>query len=85
MVKPVTLHDGRVVDSSSEDWRHECEARWILDKLPSRDARRCYLRGWQDPDTGRQRKGVLQLRGEDEVKRLEATMWALWHARKKSA
>ena len=26
---PVTLIDGRVVDSMSEEWRHECEARAV--------------------------------------------------------
>ena len=27
---PVSLYDGRVVDSYSEEWRAECEARSIL-------------------------------------------------------
>lgn len=27
---PVSLYDGRVVDSYSEEWRAECEARAIL-------------------------------------------------------
>jgi hypothetical protein len=38
----VTLIDGRQVDSASEDWRHECEARHVA-RLPSRDARRAYI------------------------------------------
>jgi hypothetical protein len=29
---PVTLRDGRVVCSSCECWRHECEARFVLTK-----------------------------------------------------
>ena len=29
-MRKVTLHDGREVDSSSEEWRAECEARHIL-------------------------------------------------------
>ena len=36
---PVPLHDGRVVCSSCEDWRHECEARAIM-KLGGTLARR---------------------------------------------
>lgn len=28
----VTLHDGQQVDSSSEAWRQECEARYVLAK-----------------------------------------------------
>lgn len=46
-MKPVTLHDGRTVDSSSEDWRAECEARHVLN-LPTRLARSTYLRRVRD-------------------------------------
>lgn len=38
----VTLIDGRQVDSASEDWRHECEARYVAE-LPGLEARRAYL------------------------------------------
>lgn len=38
----VTLIDGRQVDSASEPWRHECEARYVAN-LPSREARQGYL------------------------------------------
>lgn len=39
---PVFLIDGRSVDSSSEAWRHECEARAIL-ALPGVQLRRAFL------------------------------------------
>lgn len=38
----VRLIDGRQVDDYSEEWRHECEARYIAN-LPSREARQGYL------------------------------------------
>lgn len=38
----VTLIDGRQVDSASEAWRHECEARHVA-RLPDRQARRDYV------------------------------------------
>jgi hypothetical protein len=38
---PVTLRDGRVVCSSCECWRHECEARHVLAK--PNDEKRDYL------------------------------------------
>lgn len=38
----VTLHDGRQVDSWSEAWRAECEARHVL-AMPNIHARRVYL------------------------------------------
>lgn len=41
-MNPVQLHDGRTVDSSSEEWRLECEARAVLE-MPTRAARRKYL------------------------------------------
>ena len=74
-MNPVTLHDGRVVDSSGEDWRHECEARALLGWSLAR--RRDHLYGWKD-DGGRIHKGVEQIRGRAEVTRLEFTMLALW-------
>ena len=38
----VTLIDGRQVDSYSQDWRAECEARQVL-AMPDIQARRTYL------------------------------------------
>lgn len=38
----VRLIDGRQVDSASEEWRHECEARHVAN-LPTREARQAYL------------------------------------------
>ena len=40
---PVTLRDGRVVCSSCESWRFECEARYVLTK--PNDEKRDYLEG----------------------------------------
>jgi hypothetical protein len=38
----VSLIDGREVDSTSEEWRHECEARYIAN-IPTREQRHDYL------------------------------------------
>lgn len=76
----VTLHDGRVVDSWSEEWRHETEARAILD-MPTKGQRQDFLYGELD-ERGKARGGVLARRGEGEVHRLETTILALWEARK---
>lgn len=38
----MTLIDGRQVDSYSDDWRAECEARQVL-AMPDIQARRTYL------------------------------------------
>jgi hypothetical protein len=77
----VTLLDGSQVLSDSEEWRHECEARFILD-LPTLALRRNYLHGKRDDRTGEMKGGILQRRGEAAVKRLEATMLAIWRAKK---
>lgn len=87
----VTLIDGRQVDSSSEEWRHECEARAIL-AIPGIRWRRAHLYGemesvringkWTDKRTIR---GIEQVRGKAEVQRLEATMTALWRASRQRA
>lgn len=76
----VTLIDGRQVDSCSEEWRHECEARAIL-SMPRLRARRHHLYGKPD-QFGKERDGILQRRGIDEVRRLQQTMLKLWEARK---
>lgn len=53
-----TLVDGRQVDSASEGWRHECEARYVAG-LPNAEARRGYL------------SAVIKRRGEQAGTALE--------------
>ncbi len=55
-----TLLDGRVVDSSSEEFRHECEARYAL--------------GLHRIERGPFMEGVLNRRGERAWNRLQYTM-----------
>lgn len=76
----VTLIDGRQVANDSEEWRHETEARAILN-MPTLRARREHLYG-KPNRFGRDEGGIMQRRGVDEVKRLETTMLKLWEARK---
>lgn len=78
----VTLHDGRVVDTWSEYYRHECEARAVLN-MPTKGKRQDYLYGELD-QYGKERGGVRGRRGDAEVKRLEATILALWEIRKRN-
>ncbi|QOE32783.1 hypothetical protein CPT_Mano_051 [Achromobacter phage Mano] len=75
-----TLHDGTLVDTSSEEWRHECEARAILD-MPRLSDRRAFLYG--GVLRGKQFKGVRAVRGEAAVQRLEKTMMALFNQRRR--
>jgi hypothetical protein len=82
-MKMVTLMDGSKVDHCSEEWRHECEARAILN-MPTKGRRQDYLYGSLD-HRGNSRGGVLQIRGEAAVRRLEETILALWELRKQSA
>lgn len=64
----VKLHDGRQVDSASEEWLHECEARSIL-KIRSLDDRRYAL------------DAIEKRRGKAAADRLRDTIQALWKAR----
>lgn len=61
----VTLVDGREVDSASEPWRQECEARHIL-CMPSIQARRDYL------------ASVLQRRGAKHHAALTDLVRVVW-------
>lgn len=40
--QPVTLRTGKTVCSSCEDWRNECEARYVL-AMPEKSRRAEYL------------------------------------------
>lgn len=59
------LHDGREVDSASEEWRHECEAR-AINRLPTLQERRAWL------------EAIEKRRGKAESDRLRKTMLAVW-------
>lgn len=72
----VTLHDGRVVDSWSEEWRHETEARAILN-MDKKSDRQNYLWGTRD-HWGKYTGGIRQKRGEAACRRLEETILELW-------
>lgn len=61
----VTLIDDREVDSASEEWRHEAEARAIA-ALPTLGQRRAWL------------DNIQSKRGKDEADRLRSTMVDLW-------
>lgn len=71
-----TLMDGRQVHGNSEAWRHECEARAVLD-MPL-DQRKQHLEGQVDGDGRVLKKGILQYRGRDEMNRLKATIMLIW-------
>lgn len=66
----VTLRDGRQVSSWSEEWRAECEARWVCN-LPTIDQRRAHL------------DGVEKVRGKVARKALEAEVRAIWDAERR--
>lgn len=66
----VTLLDGRQVDSASEEWRHECEARMVAAR-PSLAQRREYL------------AEVERRRGAAAAEQLRQTMKQLWEARRR--
>lgn len=71
MTRLVTLIDGRQVPSDSEAWRHECEARAVMN-MPTLEARRGYL------------AKVGAIRGAQARKLLEATIAEIWATRKKT-
>lgn len=66
--KPVQLVDGRTVCNTCDDWRHECEARAIMD-LRSTNERR----GWLE--------GIEKKRGQAARLALQDTIKALWPSR----
>ena len=67
-MRTVKLIDGTEVPSDSEAWRHECEARSIVER-PTLAERRMYL------------DEVERRRGKDAADRLRRTMSELWKLR----
>lgn len=63
----VTLHDGRVVDTWSEEWRAECEARAVL-RMRSKGDRYAWL------------NAVENRRGKAARDALHARVLAIWRA-----
>lgn len=64
----VKLHDGREVDSDSEEWRHEAECRAIA-ALPTLADRRAWL------------ENLEKKRGKEATDRIRETMRQLWKER----
>lgn len=70
---PISELTGEEMDANSPDWRHECEVRMLLDRLPSAQARRNYVNGVVEKQPGGKgrpaidrviEKGVRQRRGD---------------------
>jgi hypothetical protein len=71
-----TLIDGSETCTWSEAWRAQCEAIHIL-SIPDKVARREYLHGREE--AGRLvKKGILQIRGEQACRELEALVRRVW-------
>lgn len=47
---PISEFDGRELASDGEEHRHECEVRWVLDKLTTSEARHRHVFGAQHRD-----------------------------------
>jgi hypothetical protein len=74
------LLDGSETCTWSEAWRAETEARAVL-AIPDKLARREFLRGREE--AGKiVKRGVLQVRGEQACKALEAMVLKIWEARR---
>lgn len=77
------------VDIYSEAWRHECECRYVLDGLHSRESRNRWLYGSSDgarPADGNFPRGcVAKIRGVEAADRIKAGVLAIIKSRKARA
>jgi len=48
MATAYSILAGREVDTASEEWRHECECKWLLEQKPTRSQKHLYLYGVVD-------------------------------------
>ncbi len=80
------------VDMDSEAWRHECECRYVLDGLHSRESRNRWLYGNDDgkdrnygPGSTNSKKCVAAKRGVEAADRIKADVLAIIERRKSGA
>lgn len=91
---------GQMVDSSSEQWRHETECAWLLANMPNRQAKHLHCYGVNDRAVMFDRFGqmheeftararlppsIYKARGLDAADRLMADAKRLWELRKERA
>lgn len=74
---------GQPVDTYSEAWRAECEARAVL-AMPSREHRNRFLYGVTDL-TGKRHRGVADIRGKEAADELRRRAEDLFYLRKRRA
>lgn len=70
--KLVLLHDGREVGNYSEEWRLECEAKFVVN-MATLDKRRSYL------------SAVAEKRGNAESLKLQDRIRSLWNSSSRAA
>lgn len=68
---------GREVDCGSEEWRHECECKWMLANKPTRSTKHLWLYGTYD------RKHVVSHTGKlrDDWKLMATEKSSILHKR----
>lgn len=62
---------GREVDTFSEEWRHECECRWLLTEKPTRTQKHMHLYGVAD----RQRLMTYDKQGRPVLRDDHTSQW----------
>jgi len=70
MATETSEFDGKPVDTSSPEWRFECEVRHVL-AMPNRSARLAFIDGVRVGDRW-EPKGIRQQRGDDAAEQLKA-------------
>jgi hypothetical protein len=70
---------GRPVNTWSEEWQHECEARTVL--AMSKAERDAFFNGSTDEDGKRKERGIIAIRGQAAAELLRANMQKLHDAR----
>ena len=68
----ITLPDGRVANSYSEEYRCHCEAKWVFKRYRSKRTRQEYLRE------------VFKERGQKGYQQLYDEMMRIWTHKKES-
>lgn len=78
----VAIHDGSVVSNYSEEWRLECEAKYVM-AMPSRSSRLDYLDRLAGRGFDRNGRRRMRRRPDEAIERLKQRVIAIREARKR--
>lgn len=85
MPTAISEFTGLPVDTSSEEYRRECEVRHLVDNFETREQRLRFLYGFTNAEGKKIVRGVADVRGREAADKLRADAMRLYEIRQARA